>query len=538
MTTLGTTSETAAPLEVAAKPRRPRGLAASLGRLAARVASPRATSRRDPVVSPLDGEPLGDVPRCLTPEVDDAVRAARVAQDDWAHRTVAERSEIFLRFHDLILERQEEILDIVQLETAKARKHAFEEVADAAIVARYYATHGEDHLSPKHRRGALPGLTSAWEHRQPKGVVGLIAPWNYPLSLSVSDAIPALVAGNAVVVKPDRQTPFTALWAFALLEEAGLPAGLVQVVTGEGRELGPALVEGCDYLSFTGSTATGRKIGSLCGDRLIGCSLELGGKNPMLVLADADLEQAVPGAIRGAFSNSGQLCISIERLYVHESLYHRFLDRFVRETRAMRLGVGLDYTSDMGGLTSAEQLTKVGGQVSDALAKGAKLHCGGRHRPDLSPFYYEPTILSAVEPGMELYAEETFGPVVAVYPFESVNQAVELANASRYGLNASLWTRDVELGVRVAARLATGTVNVNEAYAAAWGSVDSPMGGFKDSGLGRRHGAEGILKFTEAQTIAVQRGLPIGAPPGVADEVFSRALSQALKVLKRVPGLR
>ncbi len=538
MATPAKTTETAGPLEVARTVRRPRGWSETIRALAARVAGPAQPTAWDSVVSPLDGELIGRLPRCLTADIDEAIRRARGAQDDWAHRTVAERGEVFLRFHDLILERQEEILDLVQLETGKARKHAFEEVADAAIVARYYALHADEHLAPKHRRGALPGLTTAWEYRHPKGIVGLVAPWNYPLSLSVSDAIPALAAGNAVIVKPDRLTPFTALWAFALLEEAGLPPHLVKVVTGEGRELGPTLVEGCDYLSFTGSTATGRKIGSLCGDRLIGCSLELGGKNPMLVLADADLDAAVAGAIRGAFSNAGQLCISIERLFVHESLYHRFVERFVRETRAMRLGVGLDYLSDMGGLTSADQLAKVSAHVDDAVAKGAKLQCGGRHRPDLAPYYYEPTILTAVTPEMELFAEETFGPVVAVYSFESVNEAVEKANASRYGLNASIWTRDVDLGVRVATRIEAGTVNVNEAYAATWGSVDSPMGGFKDSGLGRRHGAEGILKFTEAQTVAVQRGLPIGAPPGVTDEVFSRTLSQALKLLKHVPGLR
>jgi len=524
----------------AVRPRcaRPRNLAASLERLARHVAPPGADAPPDLVVSPLDGEPLGSVPRSGADDVGRAAERARVVQEDWSQRPVSERAEPFLRFHDLLLERQDEILDIVQLETAKARKHAFEEVADAALVARYYAHHAEGHLAPQRRRGALPGLTTAWEYRPPKGLVGLIAPWNYPLSLSVSDAIPALVAGNAVLVKPDRQTPFTALWAFALLEEAGLPAGLVQTVTGAGSELGPALVAACDYLSFTGSTATGRRVGRQAGERLIGCSLELGGKNPMLVLADADLDAAVEGAVRGAFGNSGQLCISIERLYVHERILRPFVDRFVRRTRGLRLGVSLDYESDMGGLSSADQLAKVDAHVRDAVAEGARLLCGGRHRPDLAPYYYEPTILSGVTPAMEVFAEETFGPVVSVYPFESVHDAVERANASPYGLNASIWSADVDLALRIATRLQCGTVNVNEAYAAAWASVDSPMGGFKDSGLGRRHGAEGILKFTEAQTVAIQRGLPIGAPAGVADELFSRAMSQALKVLNRVPGLR
>ncbi|HEX7182643.1 MAG TPA: succinic semialdehyde dehydrogenase [Thermoanaerobaculia bacterium] len=509
----------------------------ALARLAERVttAGPREIAA---IRSPLNGKLVGEVPHCTAEDVREAVRRARAVQEDWAHRTFAERAEPFLRFHDLIIERQDEVLDLIQLESGKARRHAFEEVADTAIVARYYAQNAERHLSPKRRRGALPGLTIAWEHHHPLGVVGIIAPWNYPLSMAVTDAIPALLAGNAVVLKPDQKTPFTALWTVDLLVEAGLPPALFQVVTGEGAELGTPIIESCDFLGFTGSTATGRKVARQAGERLIGCSLELGGKNPMLVLADADLEAAVAGALRGCFSSAGQLCISIERLFVHESIYHRFLDRFAQETKALKLGAGLDYAADVGSLISADHLAKVEGHVRDAVAKGATVHAGGRARPDLGPAFYEPTILTGVTEEMTLFAEETFGPVVAVYRFESVHDAIERANASRYGLNASIWTQDAELGHRVATRLQAGTVNVNDAYAAAWASVDAPMGGFKDSGLGRRHGAQGILKYTEAQTVAIQRGFPLAAPTGVADEVFSRALSLTLKALRHIPGLR
>jgi succinate-semialdehyde dehydrogenase/glutarate-semialdehyde dehydrogenase len=490
------------------------------------------------VTAPASGELIGQVSRGSAADVREAVAQARKAQEAWAHRTFAERAEIFVRFHDLLLDRQAEVLDLVQLESGKARKHAFEEVADTAIVAVYYAENAGRHLQPKRRKGALPGLTVAWEHHHPRGVVAIIAPWNYPLTMAATDAIPALMAGNAVVLKPDRQTPFTALWVAELLEEAGLPAGLFQVIPGEGSELGPAMIESCDFLTFTGSTATGRIVGRQAGERLLSHALELGGKNPMLVLADADLEAAVAGAVRGCFSSAGQLCISIERLFLHESLHHVFLDRFVRETQGLRLGASFEYDMDMGCLISETHLAKVEEHVEDAVAKGATVLTGGRRRPDLGPTFYEPTILAGVTPEMKLFAEETFGPVVAVYSFDSVHDAIERANASRYGLNASVWTRDLELGHRVAARLQCGTVNVNEAYAAAWASVDAPMGGFKDSGLGRRHGAEGILKYTEPQTIAIQRGLPLAAPAGVADEVFSRALSVTLKVLRRVPGLR
>jgi succinate-semialdehyde dehydrogenase/glutarate-semialdehyde dehydrogenase len=506
-------------------------------RLAARVAAP-AARPRIAVRMPFTGELLGEVPRATPADLRAAFARARTAQDAWAHRELAERTAVFVRFHDLLIARQDEALDLIQLETGKARKHAFEEVVDAAVVARYYAVHAEDLLAPKRRKGALPGLTAAYEHRLPKGVVGLIAPWNYPLTLSVSDSIPALIAGNAVVAKPDSQTPFTALWAAELLAEAGLPEDLFQIVTGEGPELGPALIEESDYVSFTGSTATGRKVARQAGEQLVGCSLELGGKNAMLVLADADLEAAVAGAERGCFSSAGQLCISIERLFVHASLYPRFLQRFVEAAQLMKLGAGLDYDTDMGSLISAAQLAKVEEHVQDAVRKGATVHHGGRRRPDLGPYFYEPTILSGVTPEMKLYAEETFGPVVAVSPFETVNEAVERANATAYGLNASVWTRDTELGHRVATRLRTGTVNVNDAYAAAWCSVDSPMGGMKQSGLGRRHGAEGMLRYTDAQTVAIQRGLPLAAPAGVREETWSKALSQTLKLLRHVPGLR
>ncbi|MBK3545071.1 succinic semialdehyde dehydrogenase [Streptomyces sp. MBT60] len=525
--------------EHATRPTTPRGPAlpasitpALLRQLTARVsAAPDAA--RVTTSAPYTGLPLADFPVSTPEEVEAAFARARAAQKAWAATPIAERKRILLRYHDLVLARRDEALDLMQAENGKTRRDAFLEVVDIGIVSRYYARNAAKYLSPKRRRGAIPLLTHTTELRHPKGVVTVISPWNYPLSMAASDTIAALMAGNAVVQKPDTQTALTALWSMDLMHEAGLPRDVWQMVIGRGSSIGTPLMDNADYMMFTGSTASGRRIASDAGRRLIGASLELGGKNPMIVLDDADIEKAAEGAVNACFPSAGQLCVSVERLYVAESIR----DAFIARTRRLTIGAAYDYSMDVGSLTTPSQLHTVTEHVGDAVAKGATVLAGGQARPDLGPLFHEPTILTDVTPDMTLYDHETFGPVVTISAYRDIDEAVALANATSYGLNASVWSRDGARGRAVAARVHAGTVNVNEAFAAAWGSIDAPMGGMGDSGLGRRHGADGILKYTEPQTIAHQRLQGFYPPSRISPETWADLLTGALKVMKAI-GMR
>ena len=500
-------------------------------RLANRVvASP--TAETFTKTSPMTGGPIATLPLSTRQDVARAMDAARAAQVRWAATPVEERARVLLRFHDLVLGHQVELLDLVQIEAGKTRHQAFEEIADTAMAARHYARTAERHLRPERVQGALPVLTRTRTLHHPKGVVGVVSPWNYPLSLSITDALPALVAGNAVVLRPDQQGSVTALAAIELLVRAGLPEGVFQVVLGRGSEAGQAIVDSADYVCYTGSTATGRGVAQSAATRLVSFSMELGGKNSVYIADDADLDKAVDGALRSCFSSAGQLCISTERVLVHESIAEEFVPRFVAAVKAMTLSTALEYGHDMGSLVNQSQLDTVTEHLEDAVAKGATVLTGGTHRPEIGPYVFEPTVLDGVTSAMTCRDEETFGPLVSIYRVADDAAAITLANDTEYGLNASVWTRDVERGRRIAERIRTGTVNINEAYAAAWASMGAPMGGMKDSGMGRRHGAEGILKYTEAQTISSQHVMPIAPAFGMSQQTYSRVLTLGLRAMK------
>ena len=484
--------------------------------LSRRVISSGSISRD--VIEPATGETLGTVPESTPDDVAAAVETAREKQAKWAEVPVATRAAIIEQFSEAVLTHRGTFLDILQSETGKSRQTALEELLDIQSTCEYAADHGPDAIVDEPRTPAISLLSTATVTYKPVGVVGVISPWNYPLNLAMVDAIPALLAGNAVVLKPDEKTPFGALFMADLLEAAGLPEGLFQVVTGDGETVGGTLIDNADYVSFTGGTETGRAVAERAGRNLIGCSLELGGNNPLVVLDDADIDQAARGAVTACFSNMGQLCLSAERLYVEASVYEDFLAAFINKTEQLTLGTEHSFKSNLGSLIDETQLQKVESHVASARESGATVETGGRGRPDVSPYCYEPTILTDVDPDARVACEETFGPVVSVTPVESEAAAIERANDSPYGLNASVWSGDTARGERVARQIDCGTVCVNDGFAVSWSATDAPMGGMGESGIGRRHGPEGIRRYTESRTVAVSRVGPLGLPDRLPTE--------------------
>lgn len=487
------------------------------------------------VPTPSTGQTLHELPRSSSADVLDAVGRARLAQLAWARAGFAERRRVLLRAHDLLLERRELLLDLIQLESGKTRGQAFEEVFEAASVTRYNALSAQRVLRGRPVRSGLPTVATSRVRFRPKGVAGVITPWNYALSLAAMDVVPALAAGCGVVQKADDQGALSILALRRAFIDAGVPEALWAVVTGPAAEVGEALTDVADYICFTGSTATGRVIAEKAGRRLVGASLELGGKNALIVLDDVDPDTAAANASHAAFSAMGQLCVSIERIYVHQKVAGAFQRALVEQLRRAKLGSTLEFDADFGSLASAAQLARVQAHLDDAVEKGAVVLVGGRHRPDIGPWFFEPTVLTGVTPEMQVFAEETFGAIASLYLVGSDEEAVLAANASDYGLNAAVFTRSAGRARRVADALEAGSVNINEGYRGSFASVAAPMGGVKQSGLGRRNGEAGLLRFVEPVTISSTTGLL--QLPRTAAEYEQQApllvlLAQAMKALR------
>ncbi|WP_138004771.1 succinic semialdehyde dehydrogenase [Halalkalirubrum salinum] len=490
------------------------------------------------VRSPPTDEVIAQVPDCSRDDVETIVDRARAAQTTWTEWPVEKRVAVLDRFCDSLLEHRRDLLDLIQLETGKPRHNAVEELLDAVGTCTYYVDTAPKLVESERRSGAFPAITDARVHYEPVGVVGVISPWNYPFNLSLTDAIPALAAGNAVVCKPDERTPFATLFAASLLEAAGAPPGLFAVATGRGETTGPALVDAVDHISFTGGTETGRAVAERAGQNLIDCSLELGGKNPFIVLDDANISAAVRGAVAGAFANAGQLCLAPERIYVHESVYEPFLAELCSATESLSIGFEFGYGPDVGSMIDGDHVDRVDGYVQEAIDDGASCHVGGRRRPDVGPHFYEPTILTGVDPDSRIACEETFGPVVSVTPVKDAATAIDMATNTTYGLNGSVWTTDLGRGRHVATSLDCGTVCINDPYLVGWAALDAPMGGVGDSGLGRRHGPEGLRRYLESRTIATSRIGPFVSPSIVPMGLYARALVGSARLQRRLTRLK
>ena len=459
------------------------------------------------VNDPATGEPIAEVPVLGAAQLAELGARARAAQPGWEALGFEGRARVMRRAQKWMVDHAARVIDTVVRESGKTREDA--QLADLTVTVTalgFWAKHAEGYLADER--------VSAWAtpasigkklalRRVPYGVVGVIGPWNYPILNCFGDCIPALMAGNAVILKPSEVTPLSSQLMAAMLGECGLPVDVFQVATGDGFT-GTAVIGQVDCVMFTGSTRTGTAVMKAAAERLIPCFLELGGKDPMIVCADADLQRAANAAAFYSMNNAGQVCISVERCYVEDPVYDAFVDRVTGIVRGLRQGPpGAEGSVDVGAMTFAPQLDVVDDHVRDAVAKGARVLVGGHARADGGRFF-APTVLVDVDHTMKCMTEETFGPTLPIMRIDSAEEGVRLANDSAYGLNASVWTRDVRKGEALARRVQAGVVSVNDTQAY-YMSLNLPMGGWKSSGIGTRHGADGIRKYTRIQSLYITR---------------------------------
>ena len=458
-------------------------------------------------INPGTGEELGRTPISSPAEIVNAVARARAAQPDWAKRSYKERGRVILKARDLLLNKVDELGLLVSQETGKPVSEAIAMEVVPTLDALYFLARKAERLLRPDKidigQYGLMGRSSRIVYK-PIGVVGIISPWNFPLATPAQEIVMALVAGNSVVLKPSELTTLTALKLGEIFREAALPPGLLEIVTGAGA-VGASLIDArVDKIMFTGSVATGKRVAAAAAKHLTPVVLELGGKDPMIVLEDADIANAARGAVWGAFANSGQACASVERCYVQESVAPEFLAHVLAETTTLKQGVGTAPDTDVGSMTNERQLEIVEDHVADAVAHGAKVVSGGKRVANSTGFFYPPTVLTNVNHTMKIMRDETFGPVLPVMTFKTEAEAVELANDSVFGLTASVWTNNIGRGRRLAEKVAAGTVMVNEVLYT-HGIAQTPWGGVKESGYGRTHGRAGLLELVNPHHIHVNR---------------------------------
>ena len=467
--------------------------------------------------SPVTLEPSGELICANAEDVAVAIEKARRAQAAWSQTSFKERAAIVNRACKLVVERADDIMDTVVAETGKARTDAMTmEVFSVADSLCYYAKNAERFLKPRKRK--LHGLMKFIKELQitykPLGVIGLITPWNGPFVLVMNQACQAILAGNTVVAKGSEVTPFSAKLAETIFLDAGLPENVLQVLLGDG-ETGAAIVEGgVDKVSFTGSVATGRKVAEACARQLIPVTLELGGNDAMIVCADADLDRAAQGAWLGSCMNTGHYCCGTERIYVVEQVYDEFLEKVLEAGKGLKQGSEHGFDESIGAVFWDRQMDIIERHVNDARDKGAAIHMGGGRNPDLKGLYFQPTVMTGVDNGMDIMTEETFGPVLCIQKVRDEAEAIRLANHSDYGLNGNVWTKDKSRGLKLALQIDTGACSVND-MAVSYGIPAAPFGGRKNSGIGQVNGKKGLRGYCHEMPVVIEKrggSMPNGYP--------------------------
>jgi acyl-CoA reductase-like NAD-dependent aldehyde dehydrogenase len=486
--------------------------------------------RRLAISSPVTNEKIGEIEVQNASDVQAALERARKAQPAWAALSVEDRAQYVRRALGILVEKQDRIVEVVVRESGKPAAEArMMEVFAACDAMTYWSKRAPKLL--RSEKVALHGLLRLTKKLEiaykPLGVVGVISPWNGPVILSLNPTVQALLAGNTVLLKPSEVTPFSGRIAADLFREAGLPEGVLELLVGDG-ETGAALcAAGVDKISFTGSVATGRRVATACAERLIPCTLELGGKDPMIVCADADLDAAAGGAIAGGFLNAGQFCCGTERVYVVNEVADAFIDKVVARTRALRQEVSGEF--DVGAMFWPRQLEIVERQVNDAVAGGAHVLVGGRRNPRLEGLFYEPTVVVDVRSDMALMRDETFGPVLPIVRVRDVEEAIARANETCYGLGANVWTRDMRKAGEIARRIDSGSVCVND-LTMTYGVPEAPFGGRKESGVGHVHGRLGLREYCHEQPILRDR---FGGKQAATHYPYTQKRDEGMKKLIR-----